>query len=1366
MPNVKLLNNQNFTALKKFTLLFLTVLMFGEVSIFAQTEGTKQRKPLVRCATMEAIEKRFQADPAFKADYEKRVKQAEDAARNSTSNSTARTSTLPAIVTIPVVVHVVLPNPNIITEEAIDYFFSRLNLDYSGLNPDSTNGAAFYPVRGHSVIRFTRARRDPNGNLTSGVERRVGNVGITGNTYQPIKHASAGGLDPWDVTQYYNVFVGIDGSGQGLLGIAPGIGVGGQTETTTSSTGIDGVCINYIGFSNGCFSDPAYNLARTVVHEIGHNFGLFHTFSGCANGADFAQLTPTGQTLPASLLAAADDTPGLATATTNCPTGTVASGCAGATNPPGKMYQSYMDYTADACYSMFSKGQVARMEYVLENFRPGYLTTLGAIPPASSPALDITPEVVVSPGGSEFNNTSCSIVSYPTPNCAGAFIPKVSITNRGSSTITSVTATVTVNGVTSAPVTVGSLSLLTGRSVTVTFPSQNLVTGVNTIKFTTSAPNGGTDQVTSNDNLSTNVTVASPSTIPLSQNFTATTFPPTNFSLNNPDGATTWVRSASGNGNVGSAYMNNYDYAVSGQIDELKTVPLNVVGTGNTTISFDLAARVYGVGNYDTLQVLFSKDCGATYTSVYKKWGSTGTNALGTVSTARYTTPTAADWRNQSITLTYAQTGPGPIIIAFRNTCNYGNNIFLDNINIVPTVARDLNVTSIVSPAVGPLCTGAITPSITIQNGGTEAITSYTVGYKLDGVALPPVTVSTAVAVGATTTYTFPAINVGGGTHTFVAYTGSPVSASGTGDQLLFNDTLTRTFTIANLTPLPYSEGFEGTWSGTPAAPAGWQNISTNGLVTWAQTTPGKNSKYSAFFDNYNFDVTGAIDLLRLPFFANTNAVAPDSILFSFDVAHKNFTGANDRLRVLASTNCTTSFTSIYSKSGATLATAGASTAEYSTPIASDWRNEKIALAAPYITSPSLIFQFENQNAYGNNIFIDNVNIKALYSRDIELTTVISPDGLICSNLFAPVVKVTNKGRFPITAFTVSYVFDNGTPVTTNFTGVNILRDSSLTVTLTGNTGALTNAQHIFTAYTSGLVTTSGTGDVFNSNDTLRKVISYTGTTAAPLVETFDGTTFPPAGWGVRNPDAGLTWTKASVGRSGTGSAYVNNFNYSTASSTVDELYTPVITYAATGSDSLFLKFDVAASTYSYPGSTAVPLDTLEVLITKDCGKTFTSIYKKWGDALQTIGDPNSPNTGEFIPTSGLWRTDSVNLTSWLTNGPIQFAFRNTSNFENNIYIDNVNVSTKTLSAALKANGYLITPNPVTDVFYVQHAVPPTTLKGIGVYNSLGQRLTYTSYNGNADSYMAFNIARLAPGIYTVKLEYTNKTVASRIVKL
>ncbi len=607
--------------MRKIKLLGAALLLLCSYSTSIAQKQAQAAAPLVRCATDQALQQTFNEHPEFRAAYDR--KNAQKAQPAPVNSATGRVSTLTGPVTIPVVVHVVLANPNIITEEQIDYFLNRLNLDYSGLNPDSTNGTLFYNVRGHSQLRFTRARRTPAGQITNGIERRdnINNLVIAGTTYQAVKHASAGGLDPWDVTQYYNLWVG-DGGAAGLLGIAPAIGVGGQTETTTSATGIDGVCVDYRGFSNGCFSIAAYNLARTAVHEIGHNFGLYHTFTGCAAGADFAQPTPTNQVLPANLVGAAgDDTPGLSTPTTNCPTGAVASNCGTAVpNPPGKMYQNYMDYTFDACYSMFTVNQVARMEYMLETYRPGYLTTQGAIPPANFPALDAGINAIVSPGGSEFSNTTCTITNYPTPSCPGTFVPRLSIINIGSTTLTSVTVTTTLTGATTSTQsnTVPVTNLLTNRIATVILPAITLNLGATTITFTITQANGTTDTYTTNNTATTTVNVAL-APLPFTQDFTGTTFPPANMTISNPNGNVTWVRNAAGNGNVGSAFIDNYNFNFPGQIDELRTRPFSpptgVTPQDSVVITFDVAHKYYPVAPYDILQVLVSNDCGATFTS-------------------------------------------------------------------------------------------------------------------------------------------------------------------------------------------------------------------------------------------------------------------------------------------------------------------------------------------------------------------------------------------------------------------------------------------------------------------------------------------------------------------------------------------------------------------------------------------------------------------------------------------------------------------------------------------------------------------------------------------------------------------------------
>lgn len=117
------------------------------------------------------------------------------------------------------------------------------------------------------------------------IERLTGTTTIASSEPQAVKNAATptGGLAPWDVTNYYNLWVAV---GAGGLRALPEIGTGTATN--------DGVCVDYRVFSNSCFANPSFNLARTAVHEIGHNFGLYHTFQGGCTSGDFAQLTSAG----------------------------------------------------------------------------------------------------------------------------------------------------------------------------------------------------------------------------------------------------------------------------------------------------------------------------------------------------------------------------------------------------------------------------------------------------------------------------------------------------------------------------------------------------------------------------------------------------------------------------------------------------------------------------------------------------------------------------------------------------------------------------------------------------------------------------------------------------------------------------------------------------------------------------------------------------------------------------------------------------------------------------------------------------------------------------------------------------------------
>ena len=173
--------------------------------------------------------------------------------------------------------------------------------------------------------------------------------------------------------------------------------------------------------------------------------------------------------------------------------------------------------------------------------------------------------------------------------------------------------------------------------------------------------------------------------------------------------------------------------------------------------------------------------------------------------------------------------------------------------------------------------------------------------------------------------------------------------------------------------------------------------------------------------------------------------------------------------------------------------------------------------------------------------------------------------------------------------------------------------------------------------------------------------------------------------------------------------------------------------------------------------------DTLEVLISTDCGATYTSVYKKWGPDLVTTS--NNSNSS-FIPTASDWRRDSVNLQTYLPYGKFLFAFRNTTGWENNIYLDNINLRTITLNPNLKEHGFLVTPNPTNGSIAVQFYPNPSGLKGIQILNCLGQKIMETIIGtGQANNYYTYDLGRYATGIYIVRAFFNEEVKTKKIIK-
>ena len=221
---------------------------------------------------------------------------------------------------------------------------------------------------------------------------------------------------------------------------------------------------------------------------------------------------------------------------------------------------------------------------------------------------------------------------------------------------------------------------------------------------------------------------------------------------------------------------------------------------------------------------------------------------------------------------------------------------------------------------------------------------------------------------------------------------------------------------VGNGTPQIVSEGFQG----TIYPPAAWalEDAGNDGINWYRNAAAGGfgGSSKSIAFDNYNNDTQGARDQIRMPVLDLTKFSAAS---LTFDVAYAPYSTNSylDSLLVGVSTDCGASFIYLYIKFGAGLGTAPVNTSAAFIPLPNQWRTDTVLLNN-YIQSNNLLVAFENRGRFGQQLFIDNVNLKLNPSAKFTAN-----DTAICTGT---VVNFTDQSTGLVNTW--NWTFNGGTP--------------------------------------------------------------------------------------------------------------------------------------------------------------------------------------------------------------------------------------------------------------------------------------------------------------------------------------------------
>jgi hypothetical protein len=857
-----------------------------------------------RCPVPELLQDRESKNPKLKSgQFEQWMQQKISVGKSNLFQEKSQIQS--QILQVPVVFHIIHKGESIgtgtnLSQERIDRQLAILNEDFNKSNADTLETLLeFQLLASNAEIEFVYARQDPQGFETTGIVRVLGSAG----SYSYQNRSSLSAESYWPAESYLNIWVAdLAGSSLGWaefpVSNLPGL------EEASNNRLIDGVSVDYLYFGENPSSPSFESKGRTATHEMGHFFGLRHIWGdgGCAVD-DYC-----------------DDTPESSSSSTGCNLSKTTCGTL-------DMVQNFMDYTDDACMSLFSLNQRARMRTVIENSpRRLSLTT--------SEGLNFPPifnrDLALSALNPQFSS-----------NCTEDFVPRVQLINNGLDSAANYEVNLFINNqlIESIP---GVDTLLSEQVITLNFSTLSIVQyGNYELNYEVNYTDGQADQRIENNSVNEFIQKLEQLSLPYQKTFGSSL---NSWQIRNEDGEETWRPL---NGFFGIPFFENKQNL--GQIEQLISPIFDLTEMERPELSFVFSQSA------DTLphkfQIYASFDCGETYNHlVYSASNQSMLTAFETED--EFTPQYRLDWDTIQVDLNYLKNETSVSFNLIAENRN-GNNLYINQLSIGEsgTPAKRVSPTRWVKT--NPLiCDQPIISDLEIENTGRFVVNSFLLEVFDGSVLIYSETIDSTLTVGEKIIILIPELVPEKNDGTLKAIISTGASEELVKSELFLAYKVDCTEELAPLRLILLGNNQDN-----------WYSFNPNDNATWLYDpilqVVSSNSSISQIKNSEDWLITPVLDVSRVNYLG-----------LIFDIAYRKPYKQSESFEILVTGEDGLVFnTLIYEKKGDSLATAFGND-ENSPQI---WRNEFVDLS-PFVYRDKIRLAFKVRHENGQNIFLKNVS--------------------------------------------------------------------------------------------------------------------------------------------------------------------------------------------------------------------------------------------------------------------------------------------------------------------------------------------------------------------------------------------------------